>query len=201
MKPGRLILPVLAALAIGLLALALWQQPEPTTGGVPATADETPKPAPTTRARPVRMGAEPATEPAKDAGVDAAVDAEVPISAVRLDALQASVKSFYDSLPPGWKMPEKVRIDEVLPADAIDILGVPPESILDELSHYPMNMKTGLEIVLDMGPEADSVGLAVILPSGRRYLDVLAIVPPPGAELPEPARWNQPQPPPQPDGP
>jgi len=162
--------------AVVLLLVALWPVPESphrTTRHVPGAATPT--------------ADEPEILVVADvtATVARARDAQAPppepdmmLGAIRMGDLKASVKRFYDTLPPGWRMPDKVRVDEVLPPAAIEILGVPPESLLDEISHYPLNMKTGLEIVLEFDPATtDAVGVAIILPSGRRYLDELPLVP------------------------
>lgn len=173
-------MPLLAAVALIVLATALWGGGGEPSARAPAArdgADHARRP-PATRTRSTGAAAPLPARPL-DAEVDADVDAAPPIAAVRLDDLQASVRAFYETLPEGWQMPSQIRVDEVLPADAVDILGVPPESLLDELSHYPLSMRTGLELVLDMTSGDDSVGVAIILPSGRRYLDVLAIVPAP----------------------
>lgn len=169
------IVVTLAAVAMVIYALMPASAPAPEVSLVrtparaptlPVVAEPEPPPGPA-----VSAPAPPPPAPVED-GEDE------PPGAVKIDDLKASVRAFYATLPEGWRMPPKIRVDEVLPPKAIEVLGVPPESLLDEISHYPLNMKTGLEIVMELDPATtDGVGVAIILPSGRRYLDELPLVP------------------------
>jgi hypothetical protein len=198
----RLIIPVvvLAAVALGWLALSRPEVPDPSQSGTVldptqprAGADA--KATPGTRAEaaasqkapaPVTIAGSLSPSPPMPPVVQGAGSnarkwgraADQGVANVRPTDLKSTVRRYYGNLPRSGQVPARVEVQEVLPPDLVRGLNVPPESELLWLGERPISDVKSFEAVLAIADDGRKmVGVTVRTPDGLEMRDYVEVRP------------------------
>ena len=110
--------------------------------------------------------------PAIPAAIPAATAAPVdpfPMPEVSVGRVKETARRFRANLPAGGRIPTRITVDEVLPREVIAGLGWPAETPLVELGSHGPDLVAGLQEVLDLPEDAQSLfGVTVTLPNGKQ---------------------------------
>jgi hypothetical protein len=103
--------------------------------------------------------------------------AEAPTASVK-----ATVRRYWGNLPKSGVVPARITLDEVMPADVIAALNVPPQSIVTMLGDYRISDPQSFRSVLERPDDMQTLtGITVVTPDGKEIRDYIRMNPPPKA--------------------
>jgi hypothetical protein len=92
--------------------------------------------------------------------------------------LKNSVRRFYGNIPASGRLNGPVYAEDVLPADTLSQLDVPPHSRLTMVDHFQAEDAAGYKSVLDTDERYQSaLGFSFVTPDGRQIRDYVSVQP------------------------
>lgn len=202
---GKLIVPVLALVTVGVAAWLLLStkdpertvpkvQPAAAVSDAPASTAQNaatprtrrpivknalPKRAQLLRPKSGVAGVQAPRDVAPPSVLDTAPPSARPILKQPMESVQASVRQYYGNLPKSGKVPGRVTLEEVLPAGVISQLGAPGDAEITMLGPYPITETRAFKDVLELDQKYDTMlGVTWKRADGTETRDYVALTAP-----------------------
>jgi hypothetical protein len=92
--------------------------------------------------------------------------------------MKATLRSFYANLPRSKKMPARVELEEIIPADTIAALKAQPEDRVTMIGHYPVSDSRGLEEALEAPDDSQTMlGISFVGADGNERREYIRLEP------------------------